>query len=299
MLSFLKQKEKREKRKMTFYDSCNFKFVEIDVNGSSSGFTSGKHLIPVHYRELGEKEGLLYDTKVSWSDVVINNVPLDQSCESEYNINIIKQQCEEAQRDNAGVIIVNDKQEHNDRSLQEVCESMNECLYEKKWMNRLNKMGLEPFNLPEAKKKKKSQGRYPVKPKNKEKNLRDELFASSFSKLNSFIDTPDCDISDIESFIEVIHFHSKNKPFGPSSYGWPGRWGTYCPPEHWVRPIIRWDLIWCEMDELQFGYKREFHFVDSLTYDKEMKCWGPAIFFKEHHLTREEQREVDLYWANY
>ena len=66
---------------MAFCDSDKFRFIEIDVQGEESGYDSGKHLIPVHYRELGEKEGLTYAKKVSWSDVVINGVPLEKSFE--------------------------------------------------------------------------------------------------------------------------------------------------------------------------------------------------------------------------
>ena len=45
-----------------FFDAKLFDFVE---DGSG-------HKYPVHYRELGEKEGHLYAKEVSWADVVIN-----------------------------------------------------------------------------------------------------------------------------------------------------------------------------------------------------------------------------------
>ena len=39
------------------------------------------NLMPVHHRELGEKNDNLYSPSVKWSDVAINGVPLDQTFE--------------------------------------------------------------------------------------------------------------------------------------------------------------------------------------------------------------------------
>ena len=65
---------------MAFSDSDKFRFVEINEGGGSN------YLIPVHYRDLGEKAGLTYDKKVSWCDIVINGVPLEKSFEYEDQI---------------------------------------------------------------------------------------------------------------------------------------------------------------------------------------------------------------------
>ena len=53
-----------------FCDSSNFIFKLDEESG---------HLIPHHYRELGEKSGELYSPSVKWADVALNGVPLEQT----------------------------------------------------------------------------------------------------------------------------------------------------------------------------------------------------------------------------
>ena len=48
--------------------------------------------MPVHYHELGEKSGELYSPSVKWSDVAINDVPLEQTFEYEDDISRIKEE---------------------------------------------------------------------------------------------------------------------------------------------------------------------------------------------------------------
>ena len=56
-----------------FCDSHNFKIIEGE-DGYSYAF---------HHRDLGVKEGHIYPNK-KWSDVTVNNVPLDKTCSLEY-----------------------------------------------------------------------------------------------------------------------------------------------------------------------------------------------------------------------
>ena len=60
-----------------FSDSNKFEFVDRDGE-----------VCVVHSRMLGAKDGPLYGSGVSWADVVINGVPLDKTCQYEYEISI-------------------------------------------------------------------------------------------------------------------------------------------------------------------------------------------------------------------
>ena len=134
-----------------FYDSNNFDFVEMEEDGKI-------FLAPVHYRELGEKDGKLYSKKVTWSDVLIHNVPLEKTFEFEVSIPEYVSMNETM---NQGIIIVNERK--NKVILPEEKDESKD--YRKNWMNRLEKMTLNPITLPEAKRKRKSVEKYPVKPK--------------------------------------------------------------------------------------------------------------------------------------
>ena len=131
---------------MAFCDSDKFKFVEMDIHGKDSGYTSGKHLIPVHYRELGQKDGHMYDKKVSWSDVVINGVSLEKSFE--YEDQILDVIAEKDSFGDPGIIIVNERRGSSKNS-NDICDfsvSDNYRTEQKRWMNRLKRLGLDPFN---------------------------------------------------------------------------------------------------------------------------------------------------------
>jgi len=156
-----------------FYDCDNYEIVEMDIGGK-------KYLAPVHYRNLGEKNGYLYSKKVTWSDVVIHAVPFEKTFEFEDACPLYEENCEYFR---GGRIIVNERQTKNhsfdingDYSLHQ----------KKKWMNRLEKMTLNPMTLPEAKKKRKSIERYPVKPKCK-KEIRDEKINNISDKFEEFV----------------------------------------------------------------------------------------------------------------
>lgn len=132
-----------------------------------------EHLTPVHWRFLGEKKDHLYENPTTrWSDVVINDVPLEKSFEYEDNIIRI-----EAERSNSsekqGVIMVNSRPTQPLSIVEEVDDKG------KRWVKRLER--LYPMNFQEAKKKRKSVERYPVKPKSK-KQIRDEKMYSSAEK---------------------------------------------------------------------------------------------------------------------
>ena len=124
-----------------FFDSDKFQFVEMEFDGKN-------HMVPIHYRDLGKKEKGLYSKKVSWSDVVINAVPLEQTFEFERD-NTIRERTGERE----GIIIVNERQ--TQMPLPDDDEDY--PIHPKnKWMNRLSKISLNPVTLPEAKKKRKS-----------------------------------------------------------------------------------------------------------------------------------------------
>ena len=267
---------------MSFSDSDKFRFIEIDVQGGSN------YLIPVHYRELGEKAGLTYDKKVSWCDIVINGVPLEKSFEYEDQIQDIIS--EKKSFEDPGIIIVNERK--NKVSYQTDLDDYDSKDYsseKKRWLNRLKRIGY-PFNYREAKKKKKkSQGKYPVKPKEKrilhpQKQIE---FLNEEESKEEFEDLKDC-ITRIgtEEYEDATIYIDEDESSCECGWG-PGvtwfkkrRMITYCPPLHWIKPIVQWKKIWIEMDSIEFGKRRDYHYISPDECDENGKP-GPMIFFYE------------------
>ena len=257
-----------------FFDSDKFIFVEIPGSG-------GGHLCPVHYRELGGKVNGLYSKKVSWADVTINNVPLEKTFEFEDSITEIENSKD--LNSGNGTIIVNERSAPIDIPIAD--DDDHTIFQEKKCMNRLEKMTLNPITLPDAKKKN-SKERYPVKPKSK-KEVRDEKIFSSGEKFDEITDEKDLGImedvitrvrvrfdpvEEIKRLIKELEFNVDEHPVHCPKYR------TYCPPEHWIRPVIQWDKIWSEMDQIEYGRKRSYHYVEPGSVNKD-GVRGPAIYF--------------------
>ena len=133
----------------SFCDSDKFMFV-LSTDG---------HLLPVHYRELGEKNANLYTKNVSWADVAINNVQLEQTFFYEDEISHILHTNQHTTNEVRVNTLINER--HN------IQLPVKECTYQKtqKWMNRLEKMDKQTMTLPQAKRRKKGPTRYTVKPK--------------------------------------------------------------------------------------------------------------------------------------
>jgi hypothetical protein len=233
-----------------FFDAKLFDFVE----------TGSGHKYPVHYRELGEKDGHTYDKKVSWSDVVINNVSLEQTFEFEDGITAI-----EMSQDNnmdRGVIMVNERQ----MPVNLVLDDDEVPSQEKKWLNRLDKVC--PMTYKEAKKDKKKMN-YTAKPKRRAESEKQEKEYDMFHELIEMNDHGPMRLNTFQVW--------KNKSYASKK--------TFCPPEHWLTPEIRWDLIWSKMDEIEYGYKRKYHYVKPGEYDydiaedSKVRSCGPAIYF--------------------
>ena len=238
----------------SFYDADKFEFVEMEEDGKT-------FVAPIHYRELGEKENRLYSKKVTWSDVVIHNVPLEKTFEFEDSIPEYEPISD---KKNLGIIVVNERKNPDmlPLSTEEKYESRD---YKKKWMNRLEKMTLNPITLPEAKKKRKSVAKYPVKPK-KRKEIHEEKINKSSDRFEEFTD--ERDTKHMEKFFEHINLNEKRMM------------RPYYPPEHWTKPTIQWEKIWSHMDELELGRKRDYHYIKEGEFDSEGYP-GPAIFFYE------------------
>ena len=153
-------------------------------------------------------------------------------------------------------------------------------------MNRLEKMTLNPITLPDAKKKN-SKVRHPVKPKSK-KEIRDEKIVSSGEKFDEMTDEKDLGI--VGDAITRVRVHGEYNKFSywddGDDFGYNVRkhvyltpkYRTYCPPEHWIRPVIQWDRIWSEMDQIELGKKRSYHYVEPGSVNKD-GVRGPAIYF--------------------
>ena len=242
-----------------------------------------KYLAPTHWRDLGEKTGGLYSPRVSWSDVIINGVPLEKTFEFEDDILRLKEEKDDSPSGES-VIVVNSRQCHEPKYYEEVDG--------KSWVRRLEK--LYPMNFREAKKKRKSIERFPVKPKTK-KQVRDEKIYSSADK---FIEITDEKLGG-ESVLDysiMIHRCGDYKtieeidmtPVSPS-YPWLPQsyimrkitrkipvYTKYCPPLHWLEPEIQWEKIWSHVDELKTGKKRDYHYYPNGIADCEN---DPCIYF--------------------
>jgi len=279
---------------MSFSDSDKFLFVAQDDG----------HLFPVHYRELGEKEGHLYSKKVSWADATINNVPLEQSFSYEDEIEYIRSMQSSEIPGTRGYIVVN---ERTSRSIP-VEEDLPQIHQKKKWLNRLDKLTLQPMTLPQAKKKKKGHQRFPIKPKTE---VQKETDHHSSEKFQDIVDTKSSGI--LGSFIYKIHY--KDGYEKRVSWDDGDDWGnnvekevryipkykerTYCPPEHWLTPVIQWKNIWLEMDEIEHGYQRDYVYVrEGELCPDSASIMGPAIYFFETPCDNTEEYEKQWIKAN-
>ena len=266
-----------------FFDSDKFIF-KLEDSG---------HLMPVHYRELGEKNDNLYSPRVTWSDVAINGVPLEQTFEYEDDITRLLEERSDPNREQK-YIMVNSRPSQPLPHVEEI-EDM-----DKQWMKRLER--LYPMNFQEAKKKRKSIERYPVKPKGK-KQVRDEKIYSSADKFQEITDeNGDGDISlDYTIYIQkkddykIIKEELMRTPSDPI---WPPEYNTikvpirtkYCPPLHWLKPEVQWEKIWTHVDELKTGKKRGYqYYPDGDEYSKD-----PCIYFYDED---SEQLDWNFNWS--
>ena len=279
---------------MSFSDSDKFLFVAQDDG----------HLIPVHYRELGSKEGHLYSKKVSWADATINNVPLEQSFSYEDEIEYIRSMQTSGTSGTRGYIVVN---ERPSRSIP-VEEDIPQIHQKKKWLNRLDKLTLQPMTLPQAKKKKKGHQRFPVKPKTE---VQKETDHHSYDKFQDLVDTKSSGI--LGSFIYKIQYkdgYEKRVSWDDGDdrgdnvkkevrYIPKYKERTYCPPEHWLTPVVQWKNIWLEMDEIERGYKRDYVYVpEGELCPDSTSIMGPAIYFFETPCETIEGYEKEWVKAN-
>lgn len=256
-----------------FCDSDNFIFKLDEESG---------HLAPHHFRELGEKTGNLYSPSVKWSDVAINGVSLEKTFE--YEDDIVQKQGEKS------VVPHTDEEKKyimvNRRPSQPLIQE--EDIDDKRWVKRLER--LYPINFQEAKKKRKSIERYPVKPKSK-KQVRDEKIHTSSDKFQEITDEK----SGLETSLDYtiyIHRHGDYNIIEeldmssvlPSNPWLPLRFITYkrpirtkyCPPLHWIEPEVQWEKIWSHVDELKTGKKRDYHYYPNGIANCEE---DPCIYF--------------------
>ena len=243
-----------------FFDSANFRFEELTTAGGHT------YMTPVHHRELGEKKNELYSPSVSWADVAINGVPLEQTFQFQDDILRLENESDHSLPETYTIMV-------NSRPSQPLMNE--EDVEEKRWMKRLEK--LYPMNFQEAKNKRKSVERYPVKPKNK-KETRQEKIYSSASMFKEITDEK----HGIEKSLDYTIYIQKKDDFEivkgldymnrPSVYKRPIR-TKYCPPLHWLEPEVKWVCIWSHLDELRNGKKRDYHFYPEGDEGK------PCIYF--------------------
>lgn len=246
-----------------FFDSDKFRMRPLvqstGKDKSEIGSDGCELLTPVHWRFLGEKKDHLYETLgVRWSDVVINDVPLEKSFE--YEDDIIRIEAERSiPSEEQGVIMVNSRPTQPLSIVREVDDK------DKRWVKRLER--LYPMNFQEAKKKRKSIERYPVKPKGK-KQVRDEKIHSSVDKFQEITDEKGGAESILDYTImvhrhndyEIIKDEMMRTPGGPPQYNIIKKpiYTKYCPPLHWLEPYVQWEKIFIHLNEILTGKKRNY-----------------------------------------
>lgn len=231
-----------------FRDSHLFDFVDIDGV-----------IVPVHRRELGEKEGHLYSKKVTWADVAWDGVGLDETISYENKIEELQSQKDTRDDCERGVIII------NERGVQQPMLDDEEL--DTQMLRRIRNMKLGPLTFKEAKKKKPSKNKRCSKPQTKVEKEKHEKFADTFQEI---VDDKDHGIH--EDFqLKVV---PKGSDIKTQFYGIK----TFSPPIDWIEPVKRWDLIWSHMDTLEKGYKRNYKYTKPGWTD-ENGVLGPAIYF--------------------
>lgn len=253
-----------------FFDADKFFFADVVCEDGTT------YREPRHYRDLGRKEDGLYKS-ASWSDVVIHDVSLDDTINFSHEIDYVEQILNQSQiggeQDATMVTMVNGRENvllpPNDGELNISVSQRN------KWLNRLQKVSLNPMTLPEAKKKRKSIERYPVKPKSK-KQVRDEKFHTSSEKFKEMVDEKDTKF--VEDLVVMIHKKDDYEYFGPNNPFRRKKYSPFCIPHHLVYPVVQWDKIWSAMDTFELGRKREYYYICP------GKCYGhdgASIYFLE------------------
>jgi hypothetical protein len=226
-----------------FFDSNMFTFEEQDG-----------HLQPLHYRDLGEKNGTLYDKRVSWVDVAVNGVPLVKTYENEIP-NHDESMWPKTQ------IVVNGRDYDYELPVEDDDYSV---FHRKKWVQRLKKIAFDPVDLHGAKKKKTSKYKYPVKPKTE---VKKEQSAENADKFQELVDKKD------HGIIGEHSYHVALK----GSNGYDGEVKDFTPPIHWLEPEFQWEKIWSAIDTIEHGYERDYHYIKQGDIEGGVK--GPAIYF--------------------
>ena len=236
-----------------FSDSHRFDFVDMD------GI-----VVPVHRRELGEREGHLYSKKVTWADVAWDGVCLDKTLSYENEIEGLEGQKDKREDHERGIIVVNERYIQYPPHIDEDLDTQ--------MLRRIRNLKLGPLTFKEAKKKKPSKNKRCSKPPTKVEKEKHETFTETFQEV---VDKKDHGIH--EDFqLKVIPRESDMKTM---FYG-----KTFSPPVDWIEPVKRWDLIWSHMDTLEKGYKRNYKYTKPGCTD-ENGVLGPAIYFYDENDT--------------
>ena len=237
-----------------FNDSHLFDFVDIDGV-----------VVPVHRRELGEKEGHLYSKKVTWADVAWDGVGLNKTMFYENEIEELQGQKDTREDCKRGFIIV------NERYIQEPI--VDDEGLDTQMLRRIRNMKLGPLTFKEAKKKKPSKNKRCSKPPTKVEKEKHETFTETFQEI---VDNKDHGIHE--------DFQLKIIPKGSDCLTMYHGKKIFSPPIDWIEPVKRWDLIWSHMDTLEKGYKRNYKYTKPGHTDKN-GVLGPAIYFYDENDT--------------
>ncbi len=228
---------------MAFCDSEKFNFKD--------GF-------PVHKKDVGEKEGFL-NNRGTWADAVINNVPLHVTFQNEDMIDVLSNSFSDDRE--GGSIIVNAREMAYNRIMDDGYEG-------EKWSKRLKKMKIGPMTFKESKERRPSKNKRDSKPKT---DIQVSKGSSQGDKFMELIERNDHGImkkNELQwqwSGSSLIHSDKRGGQF------------SFFPPPHWLEPVMRWDLIWSKIDEIETGKKRDYIYVkDGETY---RGFTGPAMFF--------------------
>jgi len=177
------------------------------------------------------------------------------------------------------------------RAIEELCETeWTTCKSKAELNTTISEDGFHQEDMMDTEHLKGPKAKWPVKPKDRN-IVREEKIFSSGEKLQEFVDKKDHGVLGEHTF-QV--WNSQRTKYEEA------KMTTFCPPVHWLEPTIQWDKIWVAMDEIEYGYKRSYHYVKPNEINKD-GVKGPAIYFYDpdsDDINFNYQDHSDMLWAS-
>jgi len=214
--------------------------------------------LPVHKKDVGEKDGFL-NSLGTWADAVNNDVPLHISFQNEDMVDTLSNRCSD-ENERKSIMVNAREMDYN---------PIKEDEYEgDKWSARLKKMKISPMTFKESKGRRSSKNKRESKPKT------DIQMSKEYSQEDRFMELIEKNDHGIMKNNELQWQWSGSSLIHSDKRG--GHF-KFFPPPHWLEPVMRWELIWSKIDEIETGKERDYIYVkDGETY---RGFTGPAMFF--------------------